>query len=304
MHTKQLSSVYRWSIAVVTCVMWTIPSAIVFADTTIHFVESQKRGGGTHVDVVLQSTQRLGALEGVLQVVSETKDTKIQAIQTGRSIIPLWVTQPQIASNRTIAFAGAVPGGTQSGVLFSFDIITQTPANVILVSGSGSLYGGDGTIVPISAESLVIDAMHGGTQQNTTRTLLSDRDTQSPQLDTVLLAQDTDMFDGKRFLVFRAQDKQSGMGYYEIQETHIPFIQTASWHVVESPYALHDQRLASYIYIKAVDREGNSVITRYIPSVWSILLYYLFCGIVIVGCLIVVWYVLRLVHKRNEKHVR
>ena len=80
------------------------------------------------------------------------------------------------------------------------------------------------------------------------------------------IARDPTIFDGKWFLVFATQDKGLGIDHYEIKETRYRFFGSFSrWISAESPYALRDQELKSYILVKAVDKAGNERIVKINP---------------------------------------
>ena len=68
------------------------------------------------------------------------------------------------------------------------------------------------------------------------------------------------MFEGKWFVVFNTQDKQSGIDHFEVQENRGAKPDYTKWKTAVSPYLLEDQDLKSYIFIKAVDKAGNSVL--------------------------------------------
>jgi len=82
--------------------------------------------------------------------------------------------------------------------------------------------------------------------------------------------------------VFVAQDKGSGIHHYELQENRKQKIENRKWEEAESPYVLKDQKLRSFIYVKAIDRVGNERIAmlppRYPmrwyerPLVWGIII--------------------------------
>jgi len=78
------------------------------------------------------------------------------------------------------------------------------------------------------------------------------------------------VFEGKYFLSFAAQDRASGIDYYEAVEADRRGYQRgttrkAEWKIAESPYLLEDQSLKSVIKVKAVDKAGNERIAEIIP---------------------------------------
>ena len=117
------------------------------------------------------------------------------------------------------------------------------------------------------------------------------RDTQPPDAFQPIVSQSPDLFDGKLFLVFAAQDKQSGVLYYEVQEAkaRTPFgrlfaAARGEWVRAESPYLLSDQKLESVISVKAVDRAGNTQVEILTPSrLWSRYDYYALLLLLLLG---------------------
>jgi hypothetical protein len=103
--------------------------------------------------------------------------------------------------------------------------------------------------------------------------VLSVYDKDAPESFVPQIAQDSNLFDGKWFLVFATQDKGSGLDYYEVREQRrwkvLKFefgIWPAKWVKAQSPYVLEDQGLRSFLYVKAVDRKQNERIAVLEPQ--------------------------------------
>ncbi len=97
------------------------------------------------------------------------------------------------------------------------------------------------------------------------------------------LLSDQRVFDGQYFIIFDAQDKQTGIDHYEVLESEPGaesagesgrsdlirrFIKgkTPQWKVAQSPYLLEDQKLQSEVHVKAVDKAGNERTVKYFPE--------------------------------------
>jgi hypothetical protein len=70
------------------------------------------------------------------------------------------------------------------------------------------------------------------------------------------------LYSGNNVLIFKTDDKQSGLLKYEILERKkYNFFNknyfTGTWREVESPYQLKDQKLQSDIIVRAYDKQGN-----------------------------------------------
>ena len=90
----------------------------------------------------------------------------------------------------------------------------------------------------------------------------------APENFTPVVALDASLFSGKYFVAFKTQDKGVGVNYYEIVEERgkqTEDYQDFKWKRVESPYLLEDQSLKSFIYIKAIDRNGNTKVAVISP---------------------------------------
>jgi len=95
--------------------------------------------------------------------------------------------------------------------------------------------------------------------------------------------------DGTYSLFFAATDMHSGIDHYEIAEVsprrffrvgdNKEIGEVKNWLVEESPFVLQDQLLRSYVFVKAVDRAGNTRVVEIVPArkfgredVWSLIL--------------------------------
>jgi len=93
-------------------------------------------------------------------------------------------------------------------------------------------------------------------------------DATAPEPFEAKVGRDPATMEGKYFLSFAANDKASGVDYYEVfegrKERFKPEI-VGVWKKAKSPYVLDDQSLDSVIRIKAVDRAGNERIEEIAP---------------------------------------
>ena len=132
---------------------------------------------------------------------------------------------------------------------------------------------------------------------------VSPQDTEPPEEFRPEIGQDPEIFDGKYFLVFVTQDKASGIAGYFVHETtrkkDATLIDTKDWTEAESPYVLKDQKLRSYIYVKAVDKAGNERIAMVEPR-YPIRWYEIWWVWVII-IIIVAYIIWRKLKIKNEK---
>ncbi len=224
------------------------------------------------VSVYLDSPgENINALSGEIVIVSG-KGT-ITEIRDGDSIISAWIERPEIKENK-IVFAGIIPGGfsgmyssaakePQPGLLMKFGISTEGPDEVIIGTKNLQAYSGSGDTATIKAEP---DAL---TISFSKKTVTSDaglvNDARQPIFTDFTVTKLNNETKGW-FAVFNAEDRDSGIDYFEIQETYKSVPEINAWHKVTSPYKLEDQQRRHSIFIKAVDRNGNEKIVKINPN--------------------------------------
>ena len=218
------------------------------------------------IDVLLNTeNEKINAVEG--KIVFPQELLELQTIKDGNSIINFWIERPRVESDNPIVFSGITPGGYKGrdGLLFSLAFrAIKNGSGIIEVSDIKALKNdGKGTAV--------------GTRTHGFQFLISQeapeiqpieiKDADSPESFAPEIANDLALFDGKWFLVFATQDKGTGIDHYEVKETKQKILKVFSkWVLAESPYLLKDQELRSYIFVKAIDKAGNTRIVKLIPQ--------------------------------------
>jgi|SRR3989344_1874919 len=190
----------------------------------------------TAVVEVNTGVEDINALEGIL-VLPESMN--VREIQTGNSVILIWVEEPHQTGN-IITFAGITPGGftgmypifTVSGEFDARDLEWVQFESVNALKNDGS-----GMSVPVKMSLSPAELK---------------TDAEPPEDFTPVITSDPNIFDGKYFLVFATQDKASGIDHYEVREGRWGWFREA-----ESPYLLKHQQLNRDVYIKAIDNIGN-----------------------------------------------
>lgn len=223
-------------------------------------------------------------------------DSSIRAIDVSRgdSILSIWVEDPKInAEERTITFAGGIPGG-YCGRIPGDPRLTNVIAELVFRLPGFNVGGGNSNEAQVVFGEETQILLHDGLgTKATTRTrgatlsLLGSPGSQSedewsdrvaddnlpPSDFLITLYQDDSAFGGDYFIAFNTQDKQSGIDHYEVMEE--PFDDfflfnwgraDAPWVRTVSPYVLSDQTLNSTIRVKAIDKAGNETIALLIPD--------------------------------------
>lgn len=263
-------------IILITIVLWSMPSGLFAASMSFEpfsVVANQVKPFSTTVVLNTQS-QSINAIDGTI-LISEQLASGITISDSG-SVVTYWVQRPEWnAEKRTITFSGTIPGGYtgQAGILFTIIFAPRTGTEVtnaaVIASANSYLNDGLGTParVTVSSFSLATDGAAPVNQDISDQLFLDESrpDNIPPEIFSPQLARDDNVFDGKWFINFATIDKQSGISHYEIQETRSGRISPGNWKLAQSPYLLTDQDLHSFIYVVAVDRQGNERMIKVFP---------------------------------------
>ncbi|MCX6797108.1 MAG: hypothetical protein NTX98_01355 [Candidatus Doudnabacteria bacterium] len=252
------------------------------------------------VDVMLDAqSEAINAVEARILFPQEL--LKLEQVYETDSIITLWVERPVVAAG-AVSFSGIIPGGfsgllspyyqgARPGQILKFvfsakqegkGIIEAQGVKILLNDGQGSESKAEIKNFSFEIKDRVLEAGSG--------VALQDRD--SPELFTPQVAQDAMLNGGQKTLIFSAQDKGSGIDYYEVAEQKGKPAENyagLSWRRAMSPFLLEDQNLESWIYVKAVDKFGNQRIAQVSPSsekyqknwIWVIILAGIAVGLLI-----------------------
>lgn len=242
------------------------------------------------VDLKIDSEEPINALEVTIDLPKELVVPK--DIYDGNSIINFWLDKPTYdQSYSQFYFSGIIPGGFsgQGGrlLLIQFQPQKQGRAEISFnqEKTQAFLNTPEGEKAPLSLIDTYFDI---SPYKKTIETLPPDFDLPEPFKPEI--SQNKEVFEGKYFLVFATSDKGWGISHYQIQEKrefriwNLEFRKKDSWLEAESPYLLKDQKMRSYIYVKAVDKAGNeriAVVEPRYPLRWYE--NYLFWVIIILG---------------------
>ncbi len=220
--------------------------------------DSAVAGERIPVSVYLDTSgESINAIDGEVVTLPQADLTEVN---DAGSAVSFWIEHPAITQSGVIHFSGIIPNGFVGNKipLFSFVVVDKKRGGLTVgfKNTHAFLNDGTGTEAKGGTKNYSID-FHGGT----TPTLIDNStDTEPPESFVPLLGNDKNIFDGKYFVVFSTQDKQSGIDHYEVAEQE-GFISLTynnlPWKVAESPYLLFDQTQESNIYVKAVDKHGN-----------------------------------------------
>jgi hypothetical protein len=209
--------------------------------------------------------ESINAVEG--KIIFSADLLELSEIWEGNSIANFWVEKP-VYKDGGVVFSGITPGGyiLNKGFIFSLVFTAKSEGNALIKIENVSALKNDGNGTPATLKTLdlpVIITKAGPSPDNSSLVIVDKTppDTFKPEI-----AQDTNLFDNKWFIVFSAQDKGSDVASYMIKESKYNIFDFSSWVPAESPQVLADQGLKSNIYVKAIDKAGNERIVKLAPQ--------------------------------------
>lgn len=230
----------------------------------IVLVSSHAPEAGKKIEVTLMLDTEGAALNAIEGTFEYPSGLRLTEIHDGNSIVNFWIERPKEAAG-TIPFAGIMPGGYSGAegeiLTLIFDVLETGDVMFGLRNSRAFLNDGNGTPVRFALRPGVnIEDGVGAPYEN---------DVIPPETFTLTQTTSQDLFEGRPFLVFATQDKQSGIERYEIAEkSGIRYVgvmrRFLSFKPAESPHVRENPN--AYAYVKAIDRAGNERISVLSPA--------------------------------------
>ncbi len=206
----------------------------------------------------------INAVEG--KIIFPEENIIAQEVRDGGTIMNLWLEKPHLQDPGGISFSGIIPGGYTGGRGYLFSIIFKAQKKgPIIIRTEGEkilLNDGEGTSASLKRAPLSLNIV----AESTAGAFLPPYDSDPPESFTPVASRDPNLLENQYFLVFVTQDKGSGISQYQVQETRGKKPKERKWVTAESPYLLHDQKLQSYVFVKAIDKAGNERIATLPPQ--------------------------------------
>ncbi|MCD4762271.1 cohesin domain-containing protein [bacterium] len=264
-------------------------------------------GDSFAVDIMIDTARCINTIEATIRFPNDYL-TVIDFL-TGESILHLWVDRPNKESLKDINelgeiyFAGGIPGGycgkipgdpgisnVVARVIFKipsmiFSDVKRDKVNITFNSSNTRVLVNDGlgTEDDLELKNASFAVASHSVKPDQSWKYRIELDKIPPEPFVIELHQNTDIFEGKYYIIFNTTDKQSGLDRYEIKEIGPDELlgielkpkfyekwfkeetPKAEWIAAKMPYQLNDQSLMSVIKVKAVDKAGNERIVEYIP---------------------------------------
>lgn len=220
------------------------------------------RGGAVTASVRLQSGRTaINATEGTLTYPANLLE--LREIRDGNSVVNFWIERPSPGSAPgQIRWSGVTPGGYSGddGQIFSlvFEAVKEGAGSLSIRDALAAIDDGKGTPAPLTLESASISVATASAEApvvSATTTIAAEiaEDRDPPESFRIEVGRDPEAFSGKWFAAFSAEDKGTGIAYYEITENGRDAVRVSS-----GPFVLQDQSRRSTIIIRAVDKAGNA----------------------------------------------
>jgi hypothetical protein len=251
------------------------PSSAIAAEVAFQPSEHLTTQANPFTTTVTLNTQgeNINAVEGIV-VVNPGVGKDITLSDSG-SVVTYWVTRPVWDANTgVIRFSGGIPGGYTggSGILFSIILPPHEGASIdrAITFSDFKAYKNDGigSSASVTTGSFSLGDIAGQIDEGIREQLYIDgtrKDNIPPEPFSPQISRGDNAHEGKWVINFHTVDKQSGIDHYEIQETQSGSLDSGKWITASNPYVLQDQNLHSFVYVIAVDRQGNERIIKVSP---------------------------------------
>ncbi len=250
-------------VGIMLAALFCIPHLSLASVVSLHTDESSVGTTGTFLlTLSIEADQSINTVSLKLPLPA---GVKVQDIYDGNSIINFWVDKPQVnTTDNSLSFSGIIPGGYsgKDGQLLTLKVSVseQSIAHFSYDLDHSKVYlntptADEDTLIGKSLDLTVIAGQENKKSDIT--------DTTPPEDFSVLISHDTDVAKNLWQAVFATQDKGVGIDHYEVAESwkKTDSFKGLVWHPTTSPYTLHDQDAKSYVYVKAIDKNGNERIT-------------------------------------------
>ncbi len=199
----------------------------------------------------------------------------LEDVKSGGSLISLWLEEPTLEQsfNGQLKFSGLIPGGYSGDKGYLFSLIFKTigasdneKVAINLLTPTVLLNNGEGTELKTLSVSKILNVINKvenneiiKSQAGRALVYQESPDRFPPEKFTPLIYNNRDKNGSNLYLAFLSEDKQSGISHYELakSKTLTNNYQRLAWTKVNSPHIIKASDTKQFIYLKAVDKQGN-----------------------------------------------
>jgi len=210
------------------------------------------------VSLIPSEGESINAIEGRIGILGEgTESVTDVIIETGDSLFSFLPVPPHYENGeKIIRFTGGGPESvTEKGKLFSVRLFAseEKPLTVSWLGGLAYQDDGFGTAVGISSRSITFTPQSGVPNQIRS----TSEDVKPPQITSIAISSDEDVFEGQSFLSIHATDDTSGISHYEVTENG------DVTRFESGPYLIRNQNMEQPLHVTVYDKAGNSISVKY-----------------------------------------
>lgn len=251
------------------CILFTfflwflVPKISFAADIRVEVENVAQVGSEIPVKIFIDTDEVVNAIEGALSIPNDVLD--VDEVRDGGSIVNLWIEKPRMETRGRMVFSGITPGGFKgkSGLIVTIILKAKQTGSGRVEPLDFKVFKNDGTGTSLGVSYFSANfSISNGTGE-----VSGMNDVVPPETFKPVLARDERIFRGNWFIAFETKDKETSVSEYYVKEFR-PGIaaKVAKWVPATSPFELNDQELKSNILVKAVDNNGNEIISRMPPQ--------------------------------------
>lgn len=181
------------------------------------------------------------------------ENLRLVDVYQGDSIVNFWLESPELISDNRLGFSGIVPGGF-SGVLSPSGMLPGKVLTLVLQSTEQSSQE-----LSLDEVEVYLNDGHGTEVENVNFGKFIYQFNSEIERDFDFVDQDPpEPFEieivkdqNRTFIVFDAQDQETGVKYYEIK------VNGDAWQLAKSPFEIDSEIQIKNLEVKAVDHFGN-----------------------------------------------
>ncbi len=231
---------------------------------------SSRVGEAIAVDIFIDTEgQNINALEGTVELSS---GLTVEDIRYGGSVVSFWLEEPAKNSGSVLSFSGVIPGGYQGspervgrGNVFTLYVRAEKTGTERVSFRDSVAYvnDGEGTALNLSKGPTSVSITDEGDSEASVPADLYPPEVFSPEV----VSGEPYGIQGN-VLIFATQDKDSGVARYEIGFSYLKYAPAffVEWIPGISPFQISEEAQNKYIFVRAVDRDGNVRVAHVVPK--------------------------------------